>query len=125
MPWEPGKSGNARGRPKNSLAAAVRRIVQVDELARAVYDIAFGEGVKLGEITMPATFEQRRWAIEWLSDRGYGKPVQSVELDAVVSGGESTAVDMSKLTTEELKGMVLLLEKVVPPPGDEEPEPIA
>lgn len=49
------------------------------------------------------TFENRRWAFEWLSDRGMGKPQSTVDITShSTSISVSAHVDLSSATDEEL-----------------------
>jgi len=72
MPFQKGKSGNPSGRAKGcmSLAESIRK--------------KFGGGEQLiewmvGIATTAAKAADRIQAIKWLSDHGYGKPVERVE----------------------------------------------
>jgi hypothetical protein len=72
MAFQPGQSGNPGGRPKG-LGEAIRK--------------RLGEGEKLIDwmmgIAETADKEADRiQAIRWLSDHGYGKPVEHVEHSA-------------------------------------------
>ena len=72
-PFQPGQSGNPGGRPK--IVGDIRA------LAREHTPEAIAELVRLA--TKARREEVRLRAIEVLLDRGYGKPNQSVQIDAV------------------------------------------
>jgi len=72
-PFRPGQSGNPGGRPRG-LAGRIR------EATREGADlVTFAMRVLNGE-TRGVTMRDRLEALYWLADRGWGKPVQSVEL---------------------------------------------
>ena len=84
-PWQfqPGQSPNPSGRPKGEgLAQYIQKHTdQGARLARLYLDVAFVEGAFEGaRIPIPIRLE----AANWLADRGFGKPVQSI--DANVTG---------------------------------------
>src|SRR5688572_11005800 len=72
MPWKPGQSGNPGGRPRG-LAARVREIVDVDELVNFALNLLRDER---------ASMRDRCWAVDFLADRGFGKPTQTMDLRA-------------------------------------------
>lgn len=86
-PWKPGESGNPGGRPKG-FSAFVRAKVgdSGEKLVEAALLIAsgkpkerqafFGENVRV-------TARERMLAVEYLTDRGWGKAPQTVELTGV------------------------------------------
>jgi hypothetical protein len=71
--FKAGQSGNPGGRPKGaSLSARIRDETRDgDEILEYVLDIARNEDLKP---------EVRLQALTWLSDRGFGKPTQTLEL---------------------------------------------
>jgi hypothetical protein len=67
------------------------------------------------------TDKSREWAHEWLSDRGFGKPMQAVDM-TVNDNNEmsSKPLDYANLTIPQLEALALLdVEDEVP---DEPPE---
>jgi hypothetical protein len=72
----PGRSGNPGGRPKG-LARRVRELVSEDELIE--WCVACVRGV-LPDGTKTDVAD-RRWAVSWLGERGWGKPAQALVLD--------------------------------------------
>jgi hypothetical protein len=84
--WKPGKSGNPGGRPKG-LAAAVREKAPADQLADYMLAIwtRDPEALKRHSIALEdVTLTERTKALEWLSDRGYGK----APMHSPVEGGD-------------------------------------
>jgi hypothetical protein len=99
--WRAGTSGNPGGRTKAS--------VEVAKLVRA----ATKDGAELVDLVLAiarGTHEtikserSRTWALEWLADRAFGRPVQSIELQmpeaarplnfAVLSDAELEAIEV-------------------------------
>lgn len=102
MPFVKGQSGNPRGRPPRakSLAEAVRRITDPQELAEAVVLIARGGNLK-----------DKRWAIEWLADRGWGKAMSGPDLEKWMGGDEEEqAIDLKALSNEQLDQLLDIAE---------------
>ena len=101
-PYKPGQSGNPGGRPKAQTDAAkqLARMIQAElrggaellEFAVAVYrhpvgavdvaaDLKSGGALHgLAQITA----DDKKWAHEWLGERGFGKPLQSIDLTGEV-----------------------------------------
>jgi len=86
--WKKGVSGNPGGRPKG-LAATVRELVDVHELVAVLLDIAHNTG---------AEARDRISATKELLDRGYGKPHQSITMDADL---RHEVLDMLVMTPEQ------------------------
>jgi hypothetical protein len=74
--WLPGESGNRGGRPRG-LSRLVRETVSEDELIKWCLDCLRGV-LPDGTRTEVA---DRRWAVTWLSERGWGKPTAFVVVD--------------------------------------------
>ena len=75
--WQPGVSGNPTGRPKGFGALVREKTHDGAMLVRIVMKMLRSDDVRT-----------QQWAIEWLSDRGWGRPVQSTEL----SGPDGAAI---------------------------------
>lgn len=93
--FKPGQSGNPRGRPRaaTQLARMIRDQTEDGaELVRRVLAIARG----LDRAAEDA--KSIRWALDWLADRTFGKPQQTIE---IVGSEQSPPPDYSVLTDEE------------------------
>ena len=90
MAWKKGETGNPKGRPKTagSLAEAIRRTVDPDEVV-----------AKLLKIAQDSPSDQTKLrALEILLERGYKKPAQVIEV-----GPADPFEDMSE---EELRALI-------------------
>ena len=78
--WKPGQSGNPGGRPKGfaGLAAVIRKKTNDGEEL-----VDFALGVLRNK---KASIGDRLEALEWLSVRGFGQPVQPVQLSGDENG---------------------------------------
>jgi hypothetical protein len=65
----PGQSGNPTGRTKGFGALIRAETKDGAELVTAV----------LKMLRSKSNLKTRQWAIDWLSDRGWGKPLQAIE----------------------------------------------
>lgn len=74
--WKPGTSGNPMGRPRKerSLTAALESIVDKQELAQRVWDIAAGKLTKNVAIQLEA--------VKYIYARIEGNPVQAMRFQA-------------------------------------------
>lgn len=99
--WPKGQSGNKGGRPKGFKGLA-REIQERTGDGRDLVEFALKvfKGEPLVEGGPTPKLELRWQALEWLSDRGFGKPVQSIDLN--VSEGGPTHMDLRQATPEEL-----------------------
>ena len=96
----PGVSGNPGGRPKG-LARRVRELVGDNgELILEFMVEVLGDD--------SARTADRLQAAMWLADRGFGKAVQTVEIDVPV---QSWASELARLPMEDLQTMIEILEK--------------
>src|SRR5687767_5866651 len=116
MPFKPGQSGNPKGAPKRgcSLAMLVREKTDggglvLDVVLRILLDEA-------------AANKDRLRAAEILLDRGHGRPLQTVEIDAKTEVVDSRAVSSAERGARvrallEAAG-VAVTEKADAPPAD-------
>jgi hypothetical protein len=95
----PGVSGNPGGRPKG-LSRRVRELVGDDGQAIAEYMFRV-----LSDETQRTA--DRMEAAKWLADRGFGKPLQALDID--VNAGY--AFDISDLSTPDLEAIADVLRK--------------
>ncbi len=109
--YVPGTSGNPGGRPRYALANAIRRAVPVDELVEFFRDV-------WADVTRPMA--DRQWAAQQLADRGWGRPVQQVELDAAIGNvPEPSGMDFGRLTLEQKRSLMEILRQArLPPTGE-------
>lgn len=90
MPFEKGNKLGVGGKRKNSgpapdwLKARCRELVQRNRLINFLVDVATGKPVERtvtidgSLVNIPASIKDRRAAIEYLIDRGWGKPSQEI-----------------------------------------------
>jgi hypothetical protein len=86
--FAPGASGNSGGRPRGLVQRIREATDNGQQLADFILDVFRGEveGVKLRDRVEAAT---------WLADRGFGRPVQAMNVETV-------EIDLSKLSDEQL-----------------------
>lgn len=92
-------SGNPSGRPKGAagLAELVRDKIHENSSGNggnAIVDWVWGI---FSSTTEP--FENKKWAAEWLIDRGFGKAMQTID---VTSGGERLISPVVLMSPEKL-----------------------
>lgn len=154
--FKPGKSGNAGGRPKGQADAArkVALMIQAEtgdgvelvQFALAILRVNSDPPVgrptteesarrktlaEWGIEAKDVTLLDRRWAMEWLSDRGLGKAMAFI--DVTTDGGDDETIvplDLSGLTLDQLKDLRRRLRPAAPaedgaPAPPCEPEPAA
>ena len=98
--FQPGKSGNPGGRTKAHR-----------ELARYIRDKT-QDGKELADICLAiardpdAERRVRLIAIEWLGDRGIGKPVQAVDLRVEEGQPVEQSIDWSKVPLERRQALL-------------------
>lgn len=92
MTWKPGQSGNPAGRPKGfaGLAERVKSEVGVDGDKLVAFAMEVLGDTRCPECGGGPELRDRLAAMGWLADRGFGKPLQSVELQAAVAHGPAT-----------------------------------
>ena len=100
----PGQSGNPGGRPKG-LARRVRELV--GDNGAVIADFMLGVMLDDRERT-----RDRLDAARFLADRGWGKPVQALDVDVAARPPLIDPASLAKLTTEELETMIGLLERI-------------
>lgn len=102
--WTPGTSGNRSGRPRGFVGVA------------AAIGIATNNGEDLVKYALEVWRDTKRphaerWmAFVWLSDRGLGKPMTSVEL--TVHAGDGIKRDWSRVPLEERVALLKRLREV-------------
>ena len=102
--WKKGESGNPRGRQKGSIV--VRSAIDVRALARS-HSIKAIE--KLAKLMNSPKESIALAACIAILDRGYGKPMQSVQMQV--------NRDLSRLTDKELETLIGLVERSMLPAG--------
>ena len=122
MPFLPGQSGNPSGRPKESRAALELARQHGPAAIRLLAEIMLGENKSLR-----VQLRDRIEAAKILLDRGYGRPVQGVEL----TGRDGQAIETKAVLDEAALEMIRALGERVrqigvpaqsppaPPPGAE------
>ena len=96
----------ARSRDFRSVAKLVMdRTSNLQEVVEFVLDVFRGGGIAVGQIKLVPTFEQRRWAAEWLADRAIGKPVQAMDLN-ITDDSDANRMDFSKISDDDLRTVV-------------------
>lgn len=88
------------------VQAKTRAGSMAEAMARKIAD-ASGDGIELVEFafrvfrdqTMP--FEDRKWAFEWIADRGAGKAMAKLEVSGHITAGPSR-MSLEDYTLEEL-----------------------
>lgn len=121
----PGQSANRSGRPKGvaALAKAIQEKIGHDRLMSYAEDVWLNREQRVDDngdelfyedgepVYQRANYSQSdRWqAFQWLSERGWGKPVIAVDINAMVASATvdegaqlADAIDIDNLTDEEL-----------------------
>lgn len=102
----PGRSGNPGGRPKG-LSRRVRELVGEDGEAIAVYMLSVMRDDK-------ARTADRLEAAKWLADRGFGRTVQTLDLDVTAH----PPIDVTEISTPDLEALIGIFEKYRPGAGE-------
>ena len=122
--WKKGQSGNPGGRPRGfkGLAKYIQNHTNDgQELIDFMLKLLRGEtiGTKMidGETSLPVvhtpSLSDRIGAAGWLADRGFGKPVQSVELaDVSADGSKLVLPDIDSMDTDKLKQIEGILDSI-------------
>ena len=119
-PFTKGVSGNPGGRTKAHR-----------ELARYIREKT-DDGKKLADYCLAIAAKEanddrvRMLAIEWLGDRGIGKPVQALELRDSTQQVEEAAIDWTKVPIERRQALLdafALLDEMAPKDDDEADAP--
>jgi hypothetical protein len=109
--WERGTSGNVLGRPKSAsivARAVAERTNGGAEIVERVLAIARGEDRTMCSASV-------RWAaIEWCSDRLWGRAAQSIELTApdAPAGARFSDLDDANLSTDEMRELVTACDRI-------------
>ncbi len=104
--FKPGVSGNPGGRTKG-IERLVRETVGDDMVAIIKAQIAIAQGKKPEGLAIelpPIKAADMTKAAEWIGDRGWGKPRQTVNSTGDLAGVKR--IDYSLLTDDELDKMV-------------------
>lgn len=95
----PGQSGNPGGRPKG-LSRRVRELVGDDGEVIAEYMLSVMHDEK-------ARTADRLEAAKWLADRGFGRTVQTLDLDVTAH----PPIDVTQLSTPDLEALIAIFER--------------
>jgi len=122
--WKKGQSGNPGGRPRGfkGLAKYIQNHTKDgQELVDFMMKILRGQIIETdlldADTGLPVVhapkLQDRIGAAGWLADRGFGKPVQSVELaDVSADGSKLVLPDIDSMDTDKLKQIEGILDSI-------------
>lgn len=98
--FEPGESGNPGGRPRS--LKEVKEAIQLRglDLVAKLLAMVDAEPQLVGKVMVGPSDDTKRLVIRDLLDRGYGRPVQAVEVSGP-GGGAISHRDITQLTSTE------------------------
>lgn len=107
--WLKGSVPNPGGRPKG-LAARVRALVDVDELIEAALRVLRGKPYRVddgaGGYNVMPTMNDFKWAVQFLSDRGWGLPNVNVQISEAPEAERFDANALSRAERDELERLL-------------------
>jgi hypothetical protein len=95
----PGQSGNPGGRPRG-LSRRVRELVGDDGEAIAVYMLSVMRDER-------ARTADRLEAAKWLADRGFGRSVQTLDLDVTAH----PPIDVTQISMPDLEALIAIFDR--------------
>lgn len=108
MPWVKGQSGNPGGRPPKSR--------EQKEFERKMLELSPKAAAILARKLDSTKFEEVRWAVETLLDRGFGKPLVSQDLD--VNTNEQSSPTLADIVAQAERIKVLIPGAIAGVPND-------
>ena len=102
--WRKGTSPNPSGKPERQIKNLAQYAREVTGGGKDLVD--FMASVLKGDLKAPTSL--RMQAVNWLADRGWGKPVQQIDLDAHINNN----VDLTLMTAEQLANIIELADTV-------------
>lgn len=97
MPFQPGRSGNASGRPRKT-----KEQIELEERCRAY--MAKDGWAALLEMAKHRDVKVRQWALSTMLDRGFGRPAEVLDVttrDESVYGPDAIADSITELIAGE------------------------